>query len=184
MAILSSGRALLDAPAILTRAGLASGMRYADFGCGPLGHFVIPASEIVGPEGRVFAVDVLKSVLASLEDRIRVEMAKNISVVWGDFERPSGVAVPSGSFHLVSVVNIVPILLRSADAVAEVRRTLRPDGKLLLVDWIKEDTAIGPPVEQRVNAAEAELILTKAGFTLKQTFAAGPYHWAQVFSLV
>lgn len=184
MAILSSGRALLDAPAILTRAGLVPTMHYADFGCGPLGHFVFPASEIVGPEGRVYAVDILKSSLAAIESRMKIETANNISVVWGDFERLGGVAVPPGSMHMISIVNIVPILLRSKNAIEEIKRTLRADGKVLLVDWKKEKTAIGPPIEHRVDAAEAELVLTRAGFELKHFFDAGPYHWAQVFARV
>lgn len=181
MAILSSGRALLDAPAILARAGLVAGMHYADFGCGPLGHFVFPASEIVGADGRVYAVDILKSSLASVESRIRIEVANNIFPVWGDFERLGGVGVPPGSLHMVSVVNIVPVLLRAKHAIEEIKRTLRPDGRLLLVDWKKEQTAIGPPVGHRVDAAETEIGLTRQGFGLRHAFDAGPYHWAQVF---
>jgi len=182
MAILSSGRALLDAPAILARAGLISGMHYADFGCGPLGHFVFPASEIVGPEGRVYAVDILKSSLAAIESRKKIETANNVSVVWGDFERIGGVAVPPGSMDLVSVINIVPVLLRSTNAIEEIKRALRPGGRVLLVDWNKEKTAIGPPVEYRVDAVETERIFVRAGFQLMHVFNAGPYHWAQVFS--
>lgn len=182
MAILSSGRALLDAPAILTRAGLVAGMRYADFGCGPLGHFVFPASEIVGSEGRVYAVDILKSSLASIESRMKIEGTSNISVVWGDFERVGGVAVPERSLQMVSVVNIVPVLLRSKNAIEEIKRTLRPDGKVLLVDWKKEMTAIGPPIAHRVDAKETEAAFARAGFGLTHFFDAGPFHWAQIFA--
>lgn len=181
MAILSSGRALLDAPAILTRAGLLPGMRFADFGCGPLGHFVFPATEIVGSDGHVYAVDILKSSLSAIESRMRIEATNNVTLVWGDFERAGGVAIPPGSLHLVSVVNIVPVVLRSRVAIDEIRRVLRPDGRALLVDWNKEKTAIGPPVEHRVDAGEAELAMVRSGFGLKHAFAAGPYHWAQVF---
>lgn len=184
MAILSSGRALLDAAAVLRSAGLGPGMRYADLGCGPLGHFVFPAAEIVGKDGRVYAVDILKSSLASVESRMRIEAYDNISCVWGDFERAGGVGVPAGSLHMVTVVNIIEVLLRSANALDEIKRLLVPEGKVLLVDWKRERTAIGPPIEHRVSKEEAELAMTKAGFSLKHAFDAGPYHWAQVFSRV
>ncbi|OGL95997.1 hypothetical protein A2348_00700 [Candidatus Uhrbacteria bacterium RIFOXYB12_FULL_58_10] len=181
MPVLSSGRALLDAPAILARAGLVSGMHYADYGCGPLGHFVFPASEIVGPEGHVYAVDILKSSLAAIESRIKIEVVNNISVIWGDFERMGGVAVSPDSMHMISVVNIVPVLIRSKNAIEEIRRALRADGMLLLVDWKKEKTVLGPPIEHRVDSTETQLVLARGGFQLKNAFEAGPYHWAQVF---
>src|SRR5947209_6368249 len=113
MAILSSGRALLDASVVLRSAGLGPGMRYADLGCGPLGHFVFPAAEIVGKDGRVYAVDILKSSLASVESRMRIEAYNNISTVWGDFERANGVGIPAGSLHMLSVVNIIEVLMRA-----------------------------------------------------------------------
>jgi ubiquinone/menaquinone biosynthesis C-methylase UbiE len=182
MSILSSGRALIDANPVLRQAGLTTNMHYADFGCGPLGHFVFPASEIVSPEGKVYAVDILKSSLSSLEGRVQIEAKNNISLVWGDFERVGGVKIPPGTLHLISIVNIVPVLLRSPNAISEIKRLLRPDGKLLLIDWVKEKTAIGPPPEHRVSSQEAEYILTKAGFFLKHLFNAGPFHWAQVFN--
>lgn len=184
MAILSSGRALLDAAAILRSAGLGPGMRYADLGCGPLGHFVFPAAEIVGKDGRVYAVDILKSSLASVESRMRIEAYGNISCVWGDFERHNGIAIPAGSLNLVTVVNIIEVLLRSATALAEIARVLAADGKVLLVDWKRERTAIGPPIEHRVSREDAEIAMTKAGFVLRHAFDAGPYHWAQVFGRV
>jgi ubiquinone/menaquinone biosynthesis C-methylase UbiE len=130
----------------------------------------------------VYAVDILKSSLASVDSRIKIEAVDNVSTVWGDFERPGGVNVPAGSLHMVSVVNIVPVLLRSPNALTEIKRVLRPDGKLLLVDWLREKTAIGPPIEHRVSPEETELALRQAGFELKHVFDAGPYHWAQVFS--
>lgn len=182
MAILSSGRALLDAREVLVRSGLTAGMHYADFGCGPLGHFVFPASEIVGAEGRVYAVDILKSSLAAIESRIRIESATNISVVWGDFERAGGVAIQPGSLHMVSVVSIISVLMRSQNALAEIARVLRPDGMLLLVDWTREKSAIGPPVEHRVSAEEVQSALAAAGFGMKKAFDAGPFHWARVFA--
>lgn len=158
-------------------------MRYADFGCGPLGHFVFPAADIVGAEGHVYAVDILKSSLSAIESRQRIEAKPNLTLVWGDFERPSGVNIPEHSLDMISVVNIIPVLLRSPSALAEIQRLLKQTGVLLLVDWKREKSAVGPPLEKRVSAEEAELVLTKAGFSLKHIFDAGPFHWAQVFGL-
>jgi len=54
-----TGRALLDPVKILQNAGLTEGQVYADFGCGTLGYFVLPATDLVGLGGKVYALDIL-----------------------------------------------------------------------------------------------------------------------------
>src|SRR3989338_3646070 len=89
--MVSTGRALLDAEKILADAGLKSGMRFADFGCGELGHFAFAAARLVGETGIVYAVDVRKDALATLESRARQANVRNLTAVWGNMEIAGGV---------------------------------------------------------------------------------------------
>ena len=177
MPILPTGRALLDAPAILGQAGLALGMHYADFGAGTLGHFVFPACEMVGANGKVYAVDILKGALAGIEGRAKMERANNLTTVWGNIEEIGGVGIPEKSLDLVSVVNIAKLLKKSPAAFGEIKRVLKPTGKLLLVDWKISGASFGPPSERRTSPEEMGPEITKAGFAAEKSFAAGPHHW-------
>lgn len=169
MPFLPTGRALLDAKRILQKTPLSLGMVYADFGAGNLGHFVFPAASIVGEEGRVYAVDILKPALESIRNRARFEGRTNIIPVWGNIERPGGVDIPADSVDLVSLVHEVNLLTKGPFVLEEIKRVLRRHGTLLLIDWNKKQGENIVPFLQ-ANA-----------FTQLETFSAGPYHWGKIF---
>lgn len=181
---IATGRSLLDPYAVLKKAGLTLDMHYADFGSGTLGHFVFPAAEMVGPVGRVYAVDILKSALAGVESRMHLENVHNLTPVWGDIERVGGVNIPADSLNLLSLVNIVGLLKKSPTVLDEVKRLLTRDGRLLLVGWRKDGMAVGVPVAKRVDADELIPIVERAGFRLRSRFDAGPSHWGLLFDRI
>ncbi|MBU0646530.1 class I SAM-dependent methyltransferase [Patescibacteria group bacterium] len=183
MPTLPTGRALLDAPAILAQTGLGLDMHYADFGSGTLGHFVFPATDMVGPNGQVYAVDILKGALAGIESRAKMEKVNNLKAVWGDIERLKGVDVPEHSVDLISMVNITGLLKKSPAVFEEMKRLLKPGGQLLLVDWQIAGASFGPPAEKRVSAETIKPLAEQAGFVLENSFPAGPHHWGLIFKL-
>jgi ubiquinone/menaquinone biosynthesis C-methylase UbiE len=83
----------------------------------------------------------------------------------------------------LSTENAVPFPDRCADLVfacqllhelhdpplffAEMRRVLAPDGRLVVVDWEKVETGIGPPVDKRITADEAASLVTANGFAIE-----------------
>ncbi|TAK04021.1 methyltransferase domain-containing protein [Patescibacteria group bacterium] len=178
---LSTGCALLDPKAVLAEAGLSVGASYADFGAGTLGHFVFPASEMVGKDGRVWAVDILKGALAGVESRMKLEGMSNVTTVWGDIERLHGVSIPDAAADLLSIVNIASLIKKSPDVLKEVKRVLKRGGTFLVVDWDKAGASFGPPAARRLSAEELVPIVTSAGFVQHKSFRAGPHHWGLVF---
>lgn len=77
------------------------GDRVADLGAGD-GYFVPYLSEAVGPNGRVFAVEVDDEVIGELRDRVSEEGYENVETVRGELEDP---LLPDGSVDLVLIVN-------------------------------------------------------------------------------
>jgi len=181
MSLIPSGRALLDSENLLGEAGLALDMHYADFGAGTLGHFVLPAAQIVGPLGQVYAVDILKSALQSIQSRAQLEGLTNLKIVWGDFERPLGVTIPPNTLHLISFVNVGHALLKSGAAFKEAQRLLRPNGRLLIIDWQPNAHAIIVPNEKRLPSKEIESQAVSENFQLMKRFVAGSQHWGLLF---
>lgn len=179
---LPTGRALLDAREILTTAGLRPGQVYADFGAGAIGHFVFPASIMVGTNGRVYAIDILKSALGAIAGRAAAERATNVTTVWGDLEHEKGtMALPPHAVDLVSLVNLTGILKRSPNVMKNIVRALKGGGRLLLVDWKRAPSPLGPPLEGRSSPEEFKAMCTAAGFALIGEFDAGPFHWGLLF---
>lgn len=181
MSPMTTGRRLLDAKAILSQAGLDLDMHYADFGAGSLGHFVFPASDMVGQQGKVYAVDILKSALNAISNRSQLEQVHNIETVWGDMERENGVRIPPESVHVISMVNNGSLIRKSPQVLQEVHRALRPNGYFIVVDWEPVEQAIGPPLDSRISSERVQQTVEQAGFRYIKSFEAGPHHWGMLF---
>lgn len=175
------GRALLDPTALLTRAGLGLDQTLVDFGSGSLGHFAFAASPLVGSGGRVYAVDILKGSLASIEERARFERFSNLLTLWGDIEVPGGVHLADRAAHVVTLVNNVQLIKKSPAVLGEAWRLLVPGGRLLLIGWNEGGAQFGIPVSKRLDPAEIISDCVRMGFILREQFTAGPSHWGALF---
>src|SRR5690242_12733660 len=93
----SEREALLQPRALLPTLGLKTGDVVADIGCGP-GFFTIPAAEIVGPAGKVYAADVQSDMIAAIMMRVFETGLKNIEILKAS---DTDVALPSGGVDLI-----------------------------------------------------------------------------------
>ena len=176
---------LIDAQRVLREAGLREEMKMADFGAGRAGHFVFPAANIVGDEGEVFAVDVAKDVLPMIDGRSKLFGIVNLHTLWADMERVGAVDIPEHSLDLVLLVNNLWCMKDVASTLGEVRRVLKLDGQLLVVDWRRRtDYPVAPPEQKRLDAMQAEARLLKAGFVKIEDIRAGEHHWGMLTKVV
>jgi ubiquinone/menaquinone biosynthesis C-methylase UbiE len=65
--------------------------------------------------------------------------------------------------------------------IKEMRRAIKKGGRLLIVDFKKEETGFGPPVEIRISKARAVELFEEKGFTLSKEKQL-PYHYLLVFT--
>jgi ubiquinone/menaquinone biosynthesis C-methylase UbiE len=173
----------LNAQEILSRAGVGSGMKVADFGAGRAGLMVFAAAHVVGEEGLVYAVDVLKDALAMIDGRRKLFRQLNIQTVWGDFERDGGVRIPDHTLDFVLVVNNYWCVQQVTTMLGEAQRVLAPAGRLLLVDWKrKAQHPTAPPENKRIDAMEAEAQLLKAGWQKQKDIEVSTQHWGIVLT--
>lgn len=77
----------VDGQRFLSGLGVRKGQTVLDFGCGE-GHYTIPASKLVGRDGRVYALDKNVDVLDKLKDRIAQTSIKNIELINGHSQIP------------------------------------------------------------------------------------------------
>ena len=171
---------MLNPATVLEHAHLSEGMAVADLCCGSSGHFVFPLSQIVGDQGLVYAVDILKSALNSIEGRCKLEGVSNINTVWSDLEKYGATKIDNESLDFVSFINDQPKI----SMLKEATRLLKPGGKLLIVDWNVAAAPLGPPAEKRIGAEQYKEAVPPLGFSLKEQFIAGQYHYGLVFQKV
>lgn len=178
--ILRSGN-FLRPESVLREAGIREGMRVAHFGCGP-GFYAIPAAKLVGPLGRVAAIDIRTPALGEVGQRARLEGVANIDAVRGDLVTEQGSQLPDGWGDLVLLTNI----LHQSDprfVLAEAARVVRPEsGRVLVVEWELVNIPIGPPVEQRVTPDAILAAARSSNLVLLRRWKPSPYHYAFLFA--
>ncbi len=177
----TSGSSFLHPENILAKAGLVAGKTVADFGCGG-GYFVLAASRIVGGDGTVYGVDILKDALSSLESKAKMFGLSNITPVWSDAEQVGAAkAIANHSIDMVLLVQLLSQTTKHDAVLDEVTRVLKPHGTLVVVDWREHNLKIGPAAEQRVSPDEVRQLVERHQYSFRRDIEAGPYHFGMVF---
>jgi len=177
------GRALFDPERVVQAAGVAPGMHVADFGCGRTGHIMLPAAHQVGGEGTVFAVDLVKEHLQMIESLCSLQGLSCVQPIWGDYERPGGVHIESGSLDRIFLVNNLSLLADVGSFVSEAKRLLHPDGRVVVVDWKKRfPHPVAPPSDTLYDLHDAELLFAQHGLQKVDEIPVSPTHWGLILS--
>ncbi|MFH1744784.1 MAG: methyltransferase domain-containing protein [bacterium] len=181
---ITGGNLLLDSRLILDKAKIKEGARVAELGCGGHGHFVFSSADRVGRSGTVYAIDILKNSLESLEKRARQENYKNIKTILSDLEIFGATKIESGSLDVALLINTLHMSVKRAEVVREAVRMLKRGGKLVVVEWKESSSPFGPDANQRVNKENLEKVMAKIGLRLEEDFPAGQYHYGLVFTKI
>lgn len=178
------GNELLNALTVLKRAGVGHAMTVADLGCGRMGYFTLQASRMVGENGTVWAVDILKDALANVEAQAKNAGAHNIRTVWADLERFGSTKISEKSVDIVFLINTLFQTSRHREVMKEAARMLKSGGKMLIVDWKSERSPLGPPMERRVLPENIRIAGHDLGLEEADSFEAGPYHFGLLFTKI
>lgn len=161
-----------DPDFILERAGLGAGMVFADIGCGS-GWFVASASATVGPNGRVHAVDLQAPMLEAVNRKVQIHGLDNVTL---HLCEENQIILNDSMIDLALLANVFHELECKTDFLREILRILKPGGRLAMLEWKKEESPIGPPLEEKVSEDEIEASLLVSGFSVVDMFYPGPYH--------
>lgn len=140
--------------------GLRSGMIVADVGAG-VGYFSIRMAKRVGPDGKVFANDVQPEMLVLLRERAAKAKVQNIETVLGTEADPK---LPKGAMDLILMVDVYHELSQPQSMLRKLRTALKPDGRLVLLEYRKEDPRIPIRPEHKMSIEEVKAELGAEGY--------------------
>ncbi|MHB0865432.1 MAG: class I SAM-dependent methyltransferase [Minisyncoccota bacterium] len=161
--------------------GLREGMKVGDFGAGS-GHYARAAAAIVGLSGKVYAIDIQEDVLKHLKLNTHEQHQHTVEAIWGDIEKLGGTHLRDATLDAVILANTFFQIENRFGMLAEIKRTLKPEGKLLVVDWAGSYGGIGPVPESVVPEHDTEAFFINGGFHKVKSFRAGPHHYAILFT--
>lgn len=160
---------------ILAQLPLTPGMTVADLGAGN-GALAIPLARTVGGQGRVYAVEIQRTLVESLAAHIG-KTGLPVQVLWGDLERLGGTKIPDKSCDMVLAINVFFMLEDKAACINEISRILKPSGKVVVVDWTDGGNGVGPHPEMVITKQSLLQLFTNAGFAPEREFEAGSHHY-------
>jgi len=147
--------------------GVGPGTRLADVGAG-LGYFAFPFARAVGPEGRVWAIEIDPVYVGLLRERKVAEGADNVEVVQN---AGNSLGIPKASVDVVFACEVVGDVLNTAMVAPEsrvetfvhpffedIRESLVPGGTLVIVDKQREGALGSLLVWTRVTEAGLEYV--------------------------
>jgi len=131
----------------------------ADLGCGS-GYFTVPISRKVK---KVYAIDIQKEMLDFVEKKIQRQKLINIKLLLSE---KSEIPLKNASVDLLITVNTLHEFPDKKKTIKEIRRVLKPEGRSVIIDFKKEETAVGPPITIRVSQNQAKQLFEERGFTI------------------
>ncbi|MFH1187781.1 MAG: methyltransferase domain-containing protein [bacterium] len=175
---------------ILKKIGVEKGMQVGDFGCGRRGTFTFAAAQIVGDSGKVCAVDILKSVLKTINDQARLDgCEKIIKTVWSNLEKYKATAIPDDSLDVGLLINVMLQTDFPQDVIKESMRMVKNGGTLFISDWTT-DSYLGKVAAKKhtdidykkfKSPKEIKSIASKLGLELIEEFKPWDSHFGLVF---
>jgi predicted methyltransferase len=161
----------------LDEIGIAAGATVADVGAGS-GYMTVKLAARVGAAGRVYATDIQPQMLAMLRERLAKARIANVTMVEGAVDDPR---LPEASLDLVLMVDVYHELSEPQKMLRGLRAALKPMGRLVLLEYKKEDPSIPIRPDHKMTVAEAKLEVEAEGFHLSRVGTGLPRQHVLVF---
>src|SRR5262249_46419124 len=155
------------------------GAAVADIGAGR-GYMRMPLAAGVGQDGRVFANDLQPQMLEMLRRRLADRKITNVTLVQGTVDDPK---LAPASVDLELMVDVYHELSQPQVMLRKLRDALKPGGRLVLLEYRKEDPTIPIKLEHKMTVREARMEVEAEGFTLSHVDESLPRQHILIFTI-
>jgi len=133
----------------------------ADIGAGT-GYYTFKLAPKV-PKGKIYAVELQDEMIAALNERVKKLKVDNVEVIKGSTTSPN---LPDNSIDLAIMVDVYHELEYPVETLRAIRRALKKDGQLLLIEYKGEDPAVAIRPLHKTTVAQLNKELGANGFKL------------------
>jgi ubiquinone/menaquinone biosynthesis C-methylase UbiE len=167
-----------DPEMILSTIGLVPGMVFIDVGCGD-GYFAIPAARMVGPQGKVYAVDSDAGAVGRLREQAAAERLDNLVT---EVREAEDTVLCEGCADFVFFGIDLHDFWDPLQVLKNAKKMLHPGGFLIDLDWKDQPMECGPPLQKRFSQDKATHLIESAGFEPVSATDSGIYHYLIIAS--
>jgi precorrin-6B methylase 2 len=149
----------------------------ADVGAGS-GYYSVLLSRAVGASGRVYATDIQPEMLALIRAKVDAAKLTNVELVLGTEADPR---LPSGALDLVVMVDVYHELAQPQAMLQALKRTLKPEGRLVLIEFRKESEWVPIREEHKMSVRDARMELEGEGYGFDRVLDVLPWQHILIF---
>jgi putative heme-binding domain-containing protein len=163
---------------VLDNLQIPKGAMVADLGAGT-GYFTWRLAQRVGPDGKVFAVDVQHDMLDRTAQELKKRNLTNVDLVVGRERNPR---LPEGALDLVLAANSYHEFSQPAAMLGAIRRSLKPGGRLVVIEDATEKARTPNNWLYTMSLPELRSEIEAAGFQLDRVLDFLPWQHGLIFS--
>jgi ubiquinone/menaquinone biosynthesis C-methylase UbiE len=163
---------------MLANMGIERGISICDMGCGN-GFYSLKMAKLVGPKGRVLAVDIQPEMLALLRNRAEAEGIDNISPILGSLNNPR---LPTECVDLILLVDVYHEFSHPESMLWSIRRSLTSTGVVALLEYREEDPQV--PIKRLHKMSKHQIMKEyhSNGFKLVREYNRLPWQHLMFFA--
>jgi len=173
---------LLDTKKLFSELQLKENTTFLDLACGK-GAYSIAASEYIGQNGYIYAVDLWKEGIDHL--RMEIESRKIHNIYPNVVDVSQTIPVEDHCIDVCLMATVLHDLIqdhKQKGSLDEVKRVLKHGGTLAVVEFKKIEGPPGPPVKVRISVEEVEEHLRPYALVLRKAAEIGPYNYLAIFT--
>ena len=164
---------------MLAAIDIKKGSVVADVGAG-VGYHVWRLAEIVGPTGKVIAEDIQEGMIQLLRRNIEDRKLRNVDIVLGT---PTDPKLPLNSLDLVLMVDVYHEFSEPVTMMKHIHNALKPDGRVVLVEFRKEDPSVPIQPLHKMSTQEVRSELEPLGFRFQRSLEFLPWQHVLIFTV-
>lgn len=176
---LSFGVKFINPQAIIETLEITEGMAVGDFGAGT-GYFTFPLAQKLGQGGVVYAIDILKEKLETIESQAKLLRLDNVVVKRANLELVGGSKLAEASLDWVFLVTMLFQNKDKKPVMLEAARVLKKGGKILVIEWAAGDFSFGPARELRVSKEEIFELAQGADLSVGEEIEISDFHFGLI----
>ena len=161
----------------LKRIGLGESHTLVDIGAGS-GIFTLPAARIT--KNKVYALEINEEMLSIIDEKAKSEGAINIELIKVQGDK---FTLEDQAADIVLLVTVLHEIQNKTALLKEVKRILKGNGKVVIIEFHKSNTPMGPPIANRIAKQEVICELQESGFLVHEEFDLGDNFYCLVFIL-
>ena len=156
---------------------IKTGQVVADVGAGS-GYYTVRLAGRVGTSGKVFATDIQPQMLALVRERVLRDRLTQVEVVQAT---PTDSGLPANQLDLILMVDVYHELASPQAVLRQLRAALKPDGRLVLIEFRKESAWVPIREEHKMSVKEARLELEAESYRFERVIDVLPWQHILVF---